>query len=102
MSLLTSELVTNSLLHARTDTHVVVSAYDGRLRIEVHDGSLVGPSRNRYSADAATGRGMLLIEALAAEWGCELYRAGKSVWYELELPDQTVTTVGSPDRSSSR
>lgn len=84
VSLLVSELVTNALLHARTDCDIVLDLGDRRLRVEVHDGSTVGPSVQRYDDDAATGRGMLLIEALAAAWGARAKGDGKLVWFEVD------------------
>ncbi|WP_424890474.1 ATP-binding protein [Streptomyces sp. XH2] len=124
--LLTSELVTNALVH--TDGGAVVKAVltgafgpaRGRLRVEVRDfvtghpalrgpGTDIGPvvsaggavedgrpgSRERDAVRdavpdmndiekaATSGRGLLLVHALADGWGVRAHGVGKSVWFEL-------------------
>ena len=90
-SLLVSELVANSVLHAGTPMAVVVSRTARRLRIEVQDGDAGQPARKHYSSMATTGRGLMLVERLAAEWGVRPLPAGKGVWFEL---DQTSAEGG--------
>jgi anti-sigma regulatory factor (Ser/Thr protein kinase) len=82
--LLASELVTNVILHARTSLTVRVLCDDGRLRVEVVDSSDAVPLRRSFSAQAATGRGLDLVEVLAASWGTHATESGKVVWFELE------------------
>ncbi len=86
--LLTSELVTNAVLHARSAPLLSLRLVDGRLRVGVSDGTPVAPVRKRYGQDAATGRGLLLVETMASAWGSEPSGAGKLVWFELEPADQ--------------
>jgi anti-anti-sigma factor len=82
--LLASELVTNALVHARTDVRLRLSLRNRRLHLGVHDGGrrllrLVGSS-----PDAEAGRGLLLVERLSRAWG--VYRppeGGKVVWCVL-------------------
>ncbi len=81
---LVTELVSNAVLHAGTDFDVVVRRGDGRLRVEVHDGSPLLPVRKRYSVTAATGRGLVLVEEMADAWGAEPTATGKAVWFELD------------------
>ena len=80
VELLTSELVTNAVLHAGTVLHLRVLRDDAAVRIEVSDGQRAEPTRRRYSAEAATGRGLALVEALASEWGTRTDERGKTVW----------------------
>ena len=82
--LLTSELVTNAVLHARSGPEVTVRLLDGRLWIGVADGTPQSPARKRYGAEAATGRGLLLVERMATAWGFEGSDRGKVVWFELD------------------
>lgn len=83
----TTELATNALLHARTAFEVVVRDVDDGFRLEVHDGSDDLPRRKRYSSQAATGRGLGLVDALSVVAGAERTDAGKVVWAVLsELP----------------
>jgi anti-sigma regulatory factor (Ser/Thr protein kinase) len=82
--LCTSELVTNALRHARGHCEITVSASQRTIRIEVHDESLELP-RPTSTALQDSGRGLLIIDALASRWGFEIERGnGKSVWCQLE------------------
>ena len=82
--LLVSELVANSVLHAHTAISVVIRRNGDLLRIEVHDREERTPARKRYSVTATTGRGLMLVEQLARDWGVDAARTGKSVWFELD------------------
>lgn len=84
VELLVSELVTNAVLHAGTAVHLRVLGEEARVRIEVSDGIQSRPSRRHYSAEAATGRGLGLVEALASDWGTRTDDAGKTVWCTVE------------------
>lgn len=84
--LLTSELVTNAVLHAGTTVELRVSNEEDGIRVEVSDQSAAAPQRRRYSAEAATGRGLGLVEALASSWGTRTGSRGKTVWFTLQ-PD---------------
>lgn len=83
--LLTSELITNALLHARTPMRLRLFRRDGLLRVEVGDDSGRAPVRRHYADDASTGRGLALVEALADEWGVDPDNGGKAVWFTLSL-----------------
>jgi hypothetical protein len=107
LSQLLTEVASNAVLHAGTPFDVCVS-YDpasgsGRLRCEVTDASGRPPRRRRYSRDSATGRGLNLLDELAARWGVDLVSGGKTVWFELEVdtseqsaPDLDVLLEGQP------
>ncbi|MDG4535067.1 ATP-binding protein [Streptomyces sp. AV19] len=109
--LLTSELVTNALLH--TDGGAVVSAVltggpaalaKGRLRVEVRDlcarrpalrASAAAPDPGNpgggtadVSGTATSGRGLLLVDSLADCWGVRAHGVGKAVWFELDAEDR--------------
>jgi len=96
--LLTSELVTNALLHARSAPELDVRLAGGRLRVAVFDATTAAPVRKRYGKDAATGRGLLLIESMATAWGTEPVDGGKVVWFELSPPDHDRAGVSSGPR----
>jgi anti-sigma regulatory factor (Ser/Thr protein kinase) len=82
-ALLTSEVVTNSVLHARTDFDVVVSRLDDGIAVEVTDGSQRAPIRRRQVDEATTGRGVDLLQQLATEWDVTLHESGKTVRFIL-------------------
>jgi PAS domain S-box-containing protein len=83
-TLLTSELVTNGIVHAHTDLQIVVEATATWVRVEVVDGNPQLPSRREYDESAVTGRGMEMVELLADDYGVEpLADEGKRVWFRL-------------------
>jgi anti-sigma regulatory factor (Ser/Thr protein kinase) len=85
--LLTSELVTNAVMHARTDVTVTVTRDDERqrVRVTVTDGSPTQPRRRRYSPMATTGRGLAMVGEAAAAHGVDSTEEGKAIWFELPL-----------------
>jgi anti-sigma regulatory factor (Ser/Thr protein kinase) len=87
-ALLVSELVTNAVVHARSEVGLVVGRSEKRavLRIEVHDGSAQRPVPGMFELEALSGRGMALVEAMASRWGVESDGTGKRVWFELDAP----------------
>lgn len=82
--LLTTELVTNALLHGREPVRVTVTRHGPGVLVKVHDGNAQLPRRHHYRADATTGRGLALVEAIAAAWGSRVVWPGKYVWFSLE------------------
>ncbi|MGQ0617872.1 MAG: ATP-binding protein [Acidimicrobiia bacterium] len=79
-----SEVVTNAVLHAGTPVKVRLQRRaDGRLRVEVEDGSPLVPMRRRFSPDSVTGRGLFLLDRLTLVWGVEPVGEGKMVWFEV-------------------
>ena len=82
-ALLVSEVVTNALLHAGTSIEVTVSCDDMVLRVEVADGSPTYPVVRDHPTLAGTGRGLHLLDELAARWGIDPHEDGKVVWFEL-------------------
>ena len=97
-ALLTSELVTNAVLHAATPLSVTVHILDDRIRIDVADSNPVVPSLKDYGADAATGRGLTLFNTLASDWGVQPVEGGKIVWFEVPV-DFPVAPSGLSDGS---
>ncbi|RMI46257.1 ATP-binding protein [Streptomyces triticirhizae] len=86
--LIVSELVTNAILHTQSSQVRCLLWSSGQvLRIEVADegaGPSLGPPR-AADADAENGRGLLLLDALAARWGVISpdHWSGCTVWAEL-------------------
>lgn len=84
--LLTSELVTNAVLYTADEVDLRLVLSSRRLRVEVVDSSGERPVRLRSVDPGATsGRGLLLVEALAERWGVDVHGVGKAVWFELPM-----------------
>lgn len=86
VALLTSELVTNAVVHAKGTPQIVVQATEHQLRIEVHDQEHTSPVRRAPDASGPGGRGLLLLDELATEWGVEPRPGGKAVWFTVDRP----------------
>lgn len=87
MAVVASELVSNALKHGGGEAAVRLRVAEGRALVEVEDGSARRPKPRRVGADAVEGRGLLLIGALAAEWGWSpREEGGKTVWAALTVP----------------
>ena len=95
---LTSELVTNAVVHAGTSADVLCLRTEDGVRIEVADRypereiPLQATAVNMGSPDREGGRGLQLCAALAAGWGVEYTPTHKQVWFQLDLPDRPVGT----------
>lgn len=85
-SLLVSEMVTNAILHARSEIRLTVACDGDHITVEVADRSPMGPVVRHFSPEAGTGRGMQLIEQLADSWGTRPGADGKVVWFTLSNP----------------
>lgn len=82
--LLTSELVTNALVHTDHDAIVTATLGPRGLRVEVRDFVARRPEPRVPDADDGTsGRGLVLVQSLADAWGVRAHGVGKVVWFEL-------------------
>jgi anti-sigma regulatory factor (Ser/Thr protein kinase) len=91
-TLLTSELVTNAVIHPQQPPDVPlglrISSYEDHFRVEVTDSGtgfdpLTGDPRRRETG----GNGLLLVDQLASRWGTTSHHHGQQgfcVWFELE------------------
>lgn len=86
--LLTTELVTNAVRHARSAPTVRVSMDEECLRVEVDDGSTSVPVVRPRDPARAFGNGLLLVATLSTDWGVDLHAHGKTVWFELARPER--------------
>jgi hypothetical protein len=82
-----------TLLAGPATISLVLTERPGVLRIEVHDFACAAVPRSAGSAaraadleplDDETGRGLCVVDALAARWGWQPSPFGKVVWCEIE------------------
>ncbi len=95
---LTSELVTNAVVHAGTAADVLCLRHPAAIRVEVADQY---PEREvplhtsphiTAHPDREGGRGLILCSALAGRWGVEYTPTHKRVWFQIDLPDRAAGT----------
>jgi anti-sigma regulatory factor (Ser/Thr protein kinase) len=82
--LLTSELVTNALIHAGSRVELSVLVGDAGFRIEVGDQSSVDARPREVAFDDLSGRGLHIVDAMSSRWGSGPSGNGKRVWFELD------------------
>jgi anti-sigma regulatory factor (Ser/Thr protein kinase) len=105
VELLVSELVTNAVTHTGVvdesvpekllagkvnPVYLSLSALPDTLLVEVWDVNSRPPLRRVASETDETGRGLLLVQTLSKEWGCEvLETGGKIVWCKCLIGEDT-------------
>ena len=83
-SLVVSEVVTNAVIHARSDAELLLERTPTALRISVIDhGEGLAPREKTGGGDG--GRGLVIVEALSSRWGTEPTDGGNCVWAELAI-----------------
>ena len=93
VTLLTSELVTNAVVHAGSDVDVVVRLTGASARVEVTDRSELALLPRPSGLDDDSGRGLALVQALARRWGTRRQPGGgKTVWFEVPRDGATDQT----------
>ncbi|WP_413094600.1 SpoIIE family protein phosphatase [Streptomyces nitrosporeus] len=95
--LLVSELVTNALRYGEGEIRLRLLR-DRTLVCEVWDAGLVQPRRRRARDTDEGGRGLQLVGLLSAAWGSRRTPRGKTVWFELALPDGAASPELSVDQ----
>lgn len=88
--LLTSELVTNAVMHSSSRLNggtvaVLIFESAAGLRIEVSDeGSALSTPVVRGDIYASDGHGLFLVQTLADEWGYARDSSGTTVWFSIK------------------
>ncbi|WP_326763603.1 SpoIIE family protein phosphatase [Streptomyces sp. NBC_01591] len=84
--LVTGELLVNVLLHTEGGAVLTLEVLPEpvrRVRLSVQDRSSAWPRRRSPGETATSGRGLLLLDAVATRWGIEPRGEGKAVWCEI-------------------
>jgi anti-sigma regulatory factor (Ser/Thr protein kinase) len=101
--LLTSELVTNAIRHEAGGTvTLAITCSCDRLRVRVHDTSRFLPVLEDASAEAETGRGLMLVATLSAEWGSYHTPTGKAVYFTLAFQPDLAESADTARRGFTR
>lgn len=87
--LLATELFSNALDHGEGEITLQVTRLPGQVRVDVADACPDGPRVRTVTLHDVRGRGLLILEALAARWGVDPFEhgRGKSVWFVLDTAE---------------
>jgi hypothetical protein len=84
VELLLTELITNAIIHARSDVEVRLEPSGAGVRVEVIDGNPTMPIAGTLTPAALSGRGLTLVQSISTRWGAHHNTAGgKTVWFEV-------------------
>jgi len=81
--LMTSELATNCIQHAKTDFELAIDARE-QIRVEVRDGDQGQPTVQFPTPEDQSGRGLRIVDAMSDTWGVIRSAQGKTVWFALQ------------------
>lgn len=86
--LVTSELATNAVLHAQTPFKVVLHGSTAMVVLQIQDGAPAAPVTREPEVMDMNGRGLMLVELLATEWGISTTGDDqKTVWANFSTTD---------------
>jgi anti-sigma regulatory factor (Ser/Thr protein kinase) len=85
-ALLVDELVANAIVHGAGAVSLELEVRHERVRVAVTDEGETLPVLRIPSPTAEGGRGLSIVNAVAAQWGVDPKAQGKSVWFELAVP----------------
>jgi anti-sigma regulatory factor (Ser/Thr protein kinase) len=83
--LLTSELMTNACRYANGLITVLALSNVASVVVTVTDDHIAGGALRPADQDPGqeSGRGLVLVDAIAGAWGTTAHTSGKSVWFRL-------------------
>lgn len=89
VELLTSELLSNAVLHGAGGRAIHLwfrAGDDDVVRVSVSDSLPARPVVMHPALVAPSGRGMAIVEAMSNRWGVDAQPdGGKTVWFEIDL-----------------
>ena len=93
-----SELITNAVLHAGTESHLTMDIDSGQVSVTVADSGNRGePLLTGGESMAVRGRGLSLVKAISDAFGSHRTSAGTTVWFEVVLTPEA-QPAGGPVR----
>ncbi|MGW7825302.1 ATP-binding SpoIIE family protein phosphatase, partial [Streptomyces puniciscabiei] len=91
LELMASEVVTNALIHADSSVDLRLREYPDHLRLEVRDADPTPPvpapimASEEANQTSEHGRGLIIVDGLATQWGNSPSGRGKTVWLEVAI-----------------
>ena len=84
VEVLTTELVSNVVRHVGSPMTVRIIRDGSAVRVEVDDESDEPPMLLDLGAESENGRGLVLVDSLARDWGWTAREHGKTVWFVVD------------------
>lgn len=82
-----AEIASNAVQHGRGTVTVTVMLLGSTVHCAVRDAGWRLPRlRPPWRADVEHGRGMMIVAALASDWGIHRHLLGKTVWFDVRVP----------------
>jgi anti-sigma regulatory factor (Ser/Thr protein kinase) len=79
--LMSSEAVTNAVLHAHSTSTLRIQHDEGTIRVLVSDHA---PDwADEHDQRSGGGRGLIIIDLLSSRWGVDGWADGKTIWFEM-------------------
>ena len=89
VELMVSELATNCVLHTNSSFQITIQEGRDEVRVEATDQDRAEPQLQSPGPSDPHGRGLRIIDALAADWGVDLQdRRSKVVWFTVPVQDR--------------
>ena len=86
VTLATSELASNCVIHAQTAFTITVDRTGDGVRVAAADDGDGDPEVQHPDPLTPTGRGLLIVERLSDDWGAEVARGRTEVWFRMTAP----------------
>jgi hypothetical protein len=92
-----AEVTSNAFRHSRGPIMITVQLSPCAVRCDVRDSSWRRPRRIfPRNPEPEEGRGIMIIMALADNWGVRRHLRGKTVWFEVHAPAGPGRSVPAP------
>lgn len=84
---MTTELVTNAIVHGQPPVRLRLRRMPRELAIEVDDAASAMPRKLRAGPEDLHGRGLAIVAQLGMRWAARAHGHGKTVWTTLRIPE---------------
>jgi anti-sigma regulatory factor (Ser/Thr protein kinase) len=103
VTLMVSELSTNSIRHAHTGFTVEIAVTEDQVYVAVVDAGAGQPELREPQPDDPSGRGLRIVELLSDDWGVtpSTPQTGKTVWFKVNSKAPARPRTGS-DRNPTK